>query len=152
LFLPPLLMAEIESIPRRGDDVLFFPGRRVKGVTPPLSGWSKLMPPLVAVAQRLGVSGRVHLHGLRRGFRTALSKLGVQTEVAERMIGHVERNRLLIIYNKDDRAEARADAARRFCDALEAAVAKVEAELAAAGESGVVTNIAAARGRTPKAA
>jgi hypothetical protein len=89
------------------------------------------MPPLVEAARRLGVTGHVHLHAFRKAFRTGLSVLGVECVIGELMLNHAQ-DKLTRTYDKHHFERERADAAIRWCDALEAAVVKVEAERSAA--------------------
>lgn len=126
VFLPPLIMREIEGLPRRADTRLLFPGRRRMNKTPPMSGWTKLLAPLVVAAKSLGVTDHVHLHGLRRGFRTGLSAIGVDRDVAERMVAHQVGGALEKIYDKHSFQKERADASRKWCDALAAEIAKIK--------------------------
>jgi hypothetical protein len=127
LFLPPLLLGEVDRTRRRHDERLAFPGRGGREMT----GWSKLMPPLVEAARRLGVTGHVHLHAFRKALRTGLSVLGVERVIGELMLNHAQ-DKLTRTYDKHHFERERADAAIRWCEALEAAIAKVEAEPSAA--------------------
>jgi hypothetical protein len=123
LYLPPLLLGEVDRTRRRHDERLAFAGRGGREMT----GWSKLMPPLVEAARRLGVTGHVHLHAFRKAFRTGLSVLGVERVIGELMLNHAP-DKLTQTYDKHRFERERADAAIRWCDALEAAIIKVEAE------------------------
>jgi hypothetical protein len=129
LYLPPLLLGEIDRVQRRHDETLAFPGRGGRAMT----GWSKLTPPLAEAARRLGVTSRLHLHAFRKAFRTGLSALGVDRTVGELMLNHAQDN-LTRAYDKHRFERERADAAISWCNALEAAIAKVEAERSAAPE------------------
>ncbi len=132
---------------RRHDDRLAFPGRGGREMT----GWSKLTPPLVEAARRLGVTGHLHLHALRKAFRTGLSVLGVERVIGELMLNHAQ-DKLTRTYDKHPFARERADAAIRWCDALQAAIVKVEAERSAAPTPENVFYIpGAARHRAPAA-
>ena len=131
LFLPPLVMHAIDRVRRYPGEALLFPGRRRGGESAMMTGWSKSLPPLVEAARKLGVQDHIHLHGFRRSFRTGLSRLGVSHAVAELMLNHAQ-DKLTAAYDKHDFAAERAEAAERWCEALEAAIAKVEAELSPA--------------------
>ncbi len=74
----PLLEQVLTELPRSHE--LLFPGRNGRV----MSGWSKRIPKTQKVT---GLP--LQLHGLRRGYRTALAELGVSQDVAERMIAHV---------------------------------------------------------------
>lgn len=85
-----------------------FPSSRTGG---PMSGWSKIMDPndkRTAGGTRPGTPGFVKtcgvsftLHDLRRTFRTGLSRLGVDAEIAELALGHARAD-LEARYNRDD--------------------------------------------------
>ncbi|GLT12067.1 site-specific integrase [Sulfitobacter porphyrae] len=85
-----------------------FPSARTGG---PMSGWSKAMDPSdkrTAGGTRPGKPGLVKasgvsftLHDLRRTFRTGLSRLGVENEIAELALGHARAD-LEARYNRDD--------------------------------------------------
>ena len=49
-------------------------------------------------------------HDLRRTLRTGLSRLGISADLAERVIGHAVRNRLVSTYDTYDRLKERRDA------------------------------------------
>ena len=66
-----------------------------------ISGWSKRLKP---VSVELGRA--VQLHGLRRGYRTALSEFHVPNDIAEMMIGH-HRQGLAAIYDQSELTEER---------------------------------------------
>jgi hypothetical protein len=140
LYLPPLLLDEVDRTRRRDDERLAFPGRGGREMT----GWSKLMPPLVEAARRLGVTGHVHLHAFRKAFRTGLSVLGVERVVSELMLNHAQE-RLTRTYDKHRFERERADAAIRWCDALQTAIEAVEAERSAGPMSDNVFYIQQAR-------
>ena len=127
LYLPALLLGEVDRVRRRHDETLAFPGRGGREMT----GWSKLTPPLAEAARRLGVTGHLHLHAFRKAFRTGLSVLGVERVVGELMLNHAQ-DKLTRTYDKHRFERERADAAIRWCDALGVAIAKVEAERSAA--------------------
>jgi integrase len=148
LYLPPLLMGEIDRVRRRHDETLAFPGRNGREMT----GWSKLTPPLVEAARRLGVTDHLHLHGFRKAFRTGLSALGVDRLIGELMLNHAQ-DKLTRTYDKHRFERERADAAIRWCDALGAAIAKVEAERSAGSPDNVIyiPQSRAARRKTPAA-
>ncbi len=85
-----------------------FPSPRTGG---PMSGWSKIMDPgdkRTAGGSKPGAPGFVircgvqfTFHDLRRTFRTGLSRLNVDTEIAELALGHA-RSDLEARYNRDD--------------------------------------------------
>jgi hypothetical protein len=149
LYLPPLLMSEVDRVRRRHDERLAFPGRGGREMT----GWSKLTPPLAEAARRLGVTGHVHLHAFRKAFRTGLSVIGVERVIGELMLNHVP-DKLTRTYDKHHFERERADAAIRWCDALAAAIVRVETERSATPTPENVFYIPqarAARDRTPAA-
>ncbi len=85
-----------------------FPSVRTGG---PMSGWSKIMDPSdkrTACGTKPATPGFVKhcgvqftFHDLRRTFRTGLSRLGIDTEIAELALGHA-RSDLEARYNRDD--------------------------------------------------
>lgn len=115
--LPPLARHVIEAAHRHAacDYVFSTTG---KG---PISGWSKLEPRLRAEIARLAVQEGPEaalvepwtLHDLRRTFRSGLSRLGVEPDVAEIMLNHRPET-LRAIYDRDPRMDARRDAAERW--------------------------------------
>lgn len=103
-----------------------FPAPRTGG---PMSGWSKIMdrnnrrgndgsgnrtPGFVSAA---GVD--FTLHDLRRTFRTGLSRLGIDREIAELALGHARAD-LEARYNRDDCEAALRDAFERWGAHVEA--------------------------------
>ena len=82
----------------------------------PLTGWSKSIVP---VREAFGNDG-LTLHALRRTYRTMLSEIGVEEDIAERMIAH-KRPGIVGLYDKSRLVEKRKDAQRR----LEAHIAEL---------------------------
>lgn len=100
------VLAACERDTRRPEIV--FPSSRTGG---PMSGWSKIMDPH-DLRTKGGTTPRTPgfvkasgvdftLHDLRRTFRTGLSRLGVDREIAELALGHA-REDLEARYNRDD--------------------------------------------------
>ncbi len=104
VYLGPLSTEILTGLGGDNPDTLVFPGRG--GVV--MSGWSKLIKP-VSVA----MGSPVLMHGLRRGYRTALAELGVSSDVAEAMIAHAPP-KLERTYDKSVREQERRDAQRRL--------------------------------------
>ena len=100
-----LPQAALDVLDERGEGGLVFPGRGGKQI----SGWSVYKRRLDKAS---GVSGWV-LHDLRRTARTLMSRAGVQSEVAERVMGHaivgVEG-----AYNRHDYREEMAQALKKL--------------------------------------
>ena len=92
----PLLRRVLEGLPGGGPGQLVFPGRGG-----PITGWSKRIE---AVQEAMGQP--VALHGLRRGYRTALTELGGDHDLAELMVGHARRG-LAGTYDVSQRLEER---------------------------------------------
>ena len=90
LKLPPAALAIIHAQPRLGDNPYVFPGRSVKGKEYAcMSGWSKRKRALDAkVATELPDVPQWQLHDLRRTSRSLMSRAGVPSEHAERVMGH----------------------------------------------------------------
>jgi integrase len=77
-----VVAAVLDTIPRRNDTDLLFPA---DGFTDrPLSGWSKCKQALEC--------GIPHwtLHDLRRTYRSIHGQIGTQSEIAERLLNHVQ--------------------------------------------------------------
>lgn len=94
---------------------LVFASPRTGGL---ISGWTQITD-----AANKATGSAFLIHDIRRTFRTGLSRLGFDTELAERAIGHA-RAELLAIYDRDG-AE---DKLRAAFDAWAAHVAKIVAE------------------------
>ncbi len=106
VYLGPLTRRLLEGLPRTAGG-LVFPGRG----DVPMTGWSRRLAPVSAAMGR-----PVQLHGLRRGYRTALAELRVDVDVAELMIAHA-RPGLEARYNHAEFEEQR----RESQDKLEVA-------------------------------
>lgn len=87
------LAAVLDACPTDARSDLFFPSPRTGQQ---MSGWNKLLADLVKTS---GV--RFTLHDLRRTFRTGLSRLGVDSELAELAMGHARAD-LEARYNRDE--------------------------------------------------
>lgn len=106
--LPPLAQGILAARPRfEGCDVVFT----TNGVGP-LAGWSKLMPKLRDAA---GLAENWTLHDLRRTFRSGLTKLGIETDLAEIMLNHRPET-LRSVYDREPRLGDRRTAAERWAN------------------------------------
>lgn len=126
--LPPLARSILRGAQRfDGCDYVFTTGGEVA-----ISGWSKLEKRLRAkleedAAKRAGADREpptmAHwtLHDLRRTFRSGLSRLGVEPDIAEIMLNHRPET-LRAIYDRDPRMAARIDAAERWANHVGAIV------------------------------
>jgi integrase len=106
----PLPQSAIEIIGRQktlGTNDYVFAGR-TKGSA--ISGWSKRQAALIAESRVTFT-----LHDLRRTYRSGLTRLGVDTELAEMMINH-QRAELLQIYDREQRLDDRRAAAERWAE------------------------------------
>ena len=93
LKLPKAALAIVREQPRLGDNpYVFAAGRGVKGKDPaPMSGWSKRKRALDAkIAAELPDMPAWTLHDLRRTARSLMSRAGVLSEHAERVMGHAQ--------------------------------------------------------------
>lgn len=103
----PALKAVLDACPQWGSSPLFFPARgKAKGSVVMMQGLSKLLPKLLKASGTKGWS----LHDLRRSYRSMLSDLGLDHDLAERMIAH-SRDRLTETYDKSSRWPERVAAA-----------------------------------------
>jgi integrase len=90
LKLPEAAIALVRAQPRLGDNPYVFPAvRTVKGKHACMSGWSKRKRALDAkIAAELPDVPQWQLHDLRRTARSLMSRAGVPSEHAERVMGH----------------------------------------------------------------
>jgi integrase len=105
-------LAILKAQPRYGKTDLVFASTRLG----PLTGWSKAIRPI----RKAFGNDALTLHALRRTYRTMLSEIGVEEDIAERMIAH-KRPGIVGLYDKSQLVEKRKDAQRR----LEAHIAEV---------------------------
>ncbi|MDW5315501.1 tyrosine-type recombinase/integrase [Rhizobium sp. PL01] len=105
------------AIDARSD--LVFPSSRTGKK---MSGWSKM---LAALAKKCGV--KFTFHDLRRTFRTGLSRLDVNKDLAELALGHA-REELEATYNRDDAEEKLRQVFKLWADHVNGLVAKAELE------------------------
>ncbi|WP_082767406.1 integrase family protein [Bosea sp. PAMC 26642] len=83
-----------------------------------MSGWTQHV---AKVRKASGV--QFTLHDFRRTMRTGLTRLGVDEDTAEMMLGHQRGTELDRIYDKHDRWQARVDAAKQWTGFVEALAA-----------------------------
>lgn len=95
---------------RNRESEFVFPGR-TRGSA--ISGWSKRQADLI---EKSGVT--FTLHDLRRTFRSGLTRLGVDPDLAEMMLNH-QRAELLQIYDHEPRMDERHGAAARWAIHIE---------------------------------
>ena len=105
VYLEASSLALLKAQPRFAKHDLVFPGRNLR----PMSGWSKIIMP---VKEAFG-NPALSLHALRRTYRTMLSELGVDEDIAERMIGH-QRPALVSAYDKSQMVERRKTTQARY--------------------------------------
>ena len=112
--LPPLAQNIIASVPRHeGCEFVFSTNGRS-----PISGWSKLEPKL---RERAKLTEDWTLHDLRRTYRSGLTRLGIEPDVAEIMLNH-RPDTLRSIYDREPRLDARRDAAERWANHVQAII------------------------------
>lgn len=107
--LPPAVRAVIEAQPVHAGCPWVF---TTDGASP-VSGWSKLEPKLRAAAANAGLDGPWTLHDLRRSFRSGLTRLRIDSELAEIMLNH-RPEQLRAVYDLEPRRDERAAAAERW--------------------------------------
>jgi integrase len=112
--LPEPVMAMLTAMPRLAGTDLVFPSWR--GHDTAMSGWSKRWAEVLAQLEKRDVTGRVTMHDLRRTARSWWSELGVSEPVAELMLNHRPRSRLVALYDRSERMDARHAAAARWAD------------------------------------
>lgn len=106
--LPPLARAVIAAAPKHDKCEYVF---STNGESP-ISGFSKLEPRL---RERAALTEPWTLHDLRRTFRSGLTRLGVEPDVAEVMLNHRPET-LRAVYDRDPRLDARKKAAERWAN------------------------------------
>jgi integrase len=104
--LPPLAVAVIRRQERHAGDPHVF----ATGLGKPMSGWTKRQDKLIELS---GVA--FTLHDCRRTFRSGLTALGVESELAEIMINHV-RDDLVERYDREPRWKERFASATTWAD------------------------------------
>lgn len=115
--IPQMLHDEILSLSKRSECEFVF---STNGIVP-ISGWSKLDRKLRKAANAMAASKKgggfeiPHwtLHDLRRTFRSGLTRLGIENDIAEIMLNHRPKT-LKSIYDLDPRMAARREAADRW--------------------------------------
>jgi hypothetical protein len=81
-----------------------------------MSGWAKRWAEVVTQLEKRGVNGRLTMHDLRRTARSWWSELGVTEPVAELMLNHRPRSRLVALYDRSERMDERHAAAERWAE------------------------------------
>jgi integrase len=120
--LPEPVLALLVALPRRAGTDLIFPAWR--GDDTPMSGWSKRWAKVTTRLRQRGVTGRVTLHDLRRTARSWWTELGVPEAVAELMLNHRPRSRLVALYDRAERMDERHAAAELWASHVFAVVAR----------------------------
>lgn len=110
--LPPLAIAIIRRQARHAGDPHVF----ATGLRKPMSGWTKRQDKLIELS---GV--QFTLHDCRRTFRSGLTALRVENELAEIMLNHV-RDDLEERYDREPRSKERMAAASAWADHIAALV------------------------------
>lgn len=113
---PPLAMSVLTSFKRLHGTEYIFPAGRGRG---PLSGWTHRWATLMKVAREQGLKGELTIHDLRRTARSHWTRIGVEEAVAELMLNHRPKNKLLAIYDLEQRMPARCAATAAWCEAIE---------------------------------
>jgi integrase len=111
LKLPTSALAVIQALPRFSSNPYVFASAKTDG---PLNGFGR---PKEAFDKRCGVTGWT-LHDLRRTARSLMSRAGVSSDHAERVLGHVIRG-VEGIYDRHAYFDEKADALRRLASLIE---------------------------------
>jgi len=109
--LPPAALEIIQRQPKIGDNPYVFAGRG--------SGPTAIFRSGTHKAQLDEASG-VHnwrIHDLRRTARSLMARAGVQSEIAERILGHAQ-GELIQIYNRHDYLVEIADALTKLSELI----------------------------------
>ena len=120
LKLPEAAIAMVRAQPRLGDNPYVFPAvRTVKGKAACMSGWSKRKRALDAkIALELPGMPQWQLHDLRRTSRSLMSRAGVLSEHAERVMGHAVGG-VEGVYDRHAYVDEKAAALRRLAALIE---------------------------------
>jgi integrase len=111
LKLPAQALAVIQALPRFSTNPFVFASAKTDG---PLNGFGR---PKEAFDKHCGVTGWT-LHDLRRTARSLMSRAGVNSDHAERVLGHVIRG-VEGIYDRHQYATEKADALRRLASLID---------------------------------
>lgn len=101
--LPRLALDIIESQPRLNNNPFVFAGSRKQGEFNSFGQHAIALNKMMR--EKLPDLPEFTLHDLRRTFRTRLSRIGVDREVAERALGHVIGNAIERVYSRHDFAD-----------------------------------------------
>jgi integrase len=112
LKLPKLALDIIKSRPKFVSNPYVFAGRNGSAAATLFSGTYK-----ADFDKLCGVTGW-RIHDLRRTARSLMSRAGVQTEIAERVLGHAQ-GELIETYDQHDYLDEMADALRRLAEKIE---------------------------------
>jgi integrase len=113
--LPQAALEVIQAQPKFADNPFVFASGRSKG---PLAGWSKLKGRLDRLC---GVSDDWTLHDLRRTARSLMSRAGVSSDHAERVLGHAIGG-VEGVYDRHSYASEKGDALARLAVLLDGIV------------------------------
>jgi len=106
--LPPLAVEIIGRQAKWEGCPFVFAGRDLKA----MSGWTQRLRHL-----RKATSATFTLHDFRRTFRSGLTRLGIEGDLAEMMLNHARAD-LIERYDREPRRDDRAKAAARWADHL----------------------------------
>jgi integrase len=123
--LPELALEILAAMPRNDGSPLVFPGR--DGIDRPVAGFSRML----ARAHQLSSTSGWSLHDLRRTMRSKLGELGVRSEIAERLLGHVVGKKVERTYDRYRYEPELRDALARWAAELARIVAVDEAKIVA---------------------
>ena len=105
--LSSLALEIIDTLPRFTEGDFVFTTR---GGRRPVSAFSKMK----ARTDDLSGVGNWRLHDLRRTARTGLAEIGIPEIIAEKILGHAERNVLAKIYNRYQYTDEKKNALERW--------------------------------------
>jgi integrase len=112
LRLPQIAIDIIKSQPKFVDNPYVFAGRKGRPSAAFNAGYYKAQ-----FDQHSGVKNW-RVHDLRRSARSLMAKAGVQTEIAERILGHAQ-DELIETYDRHDYQDEMADALKRLAALIE---------------------------------
>jgi integrase len=115
LILPRAALDIIRGQPRVGDNPHVFAAARGQG---PAKGWNK---PRIALDARIPGIAPWQIHDLRRTARSLMSRAGVSSENAERVMGHAIRG-VEGVYDRHSYGDEKADALARLAALIDGIV------------------------------
>ena len=120
LVLPPMALDIVRNRPRLASNEYVFPG-------PGTLHWKSHARGKQALDQATGPLPQWQLHDLRRTARSLMSRIGIRSEVAENLLGHVQPG-VVGVYNQYQYVEEKAKALRQLAGLIESILRNDDAD------------------------